>query len=292
MVDGAVVDELLARTSSGGTTAWYLTDKLDSVRDVVGSSGTVLDHVVYDSFGSILTETNASNGDRFKFAGMEYDSTTGQYYDHARWYGSLDGRFLSQDPTWFSAGDTDFYRLVGNVPTDNTDPTGLRAGDVLGTVEEAAKDWANYYNGSYIMNNIECGSTIYKKVNGKYVYIVPNEGTQDRVKPSYPPNKADQDRVVARIHSHGAYDPSYESGGNSFSDSDRGNAETFGRQSYLSTPNGSLLQYDPTAGQLARLRGDDVTEIPIEIPSDPNDPSRKNQIDPSAGPPKPPNGST
>ena len=39
MVNGAVVDELLARTSSGGTTAWYLTDKLDSVRDVVSSVG-------------------------------------------------------------------------------------------------------------------------------------------------------------------------------------------------------------------------------------------------------------
>ena len=53
VVNGAVVDELLARTSSGGTTAWYLTDKLGSVRDIVSSSGTELDHVVYDSFGNI-----------------------------------------------------------------------------------------------------------------------------------------------------------------------------------------------------------------------------------------------
>ena len=98
MVNGAVVDELLARTSSGGTTAWYLTDKLDSVRDVVSSAGSVLDHVVYDSFGNITTETNASNGDRFKFAGMEYDATTGQYYDHARWYGAGSGRFDDRDP--------------------------------------------------------------------------------------------------------------------------------------------------------------------------------------------------
>ena len=81
MVNGAVVDELLARTSSGGTTAWYLTDKLDSVRDVVSSSGSALDHVVYDSFGNIITETNASNGDRFKFAGMALDPTTAPYFD-------------------------------------------------------------------------------------------------------------------------------------------------------------------------------------------------------------------
>ena len=84
MVNGAVVDELLAQTSSGGTTAWYLTDKLDTVRDVVSSAGSVLDHVVYDSFGNILTEKNASNGDRFKFAGMEYDNVTQQYFDQAR----------------------------------------------------------------------------------------------------------------------------------------------------------------------------------------------------------------
>ena len=47
-----------------------------SVRDIVNStSGGTLDHIVYDSFGNIVTETNATNGDRFKFAGMEYDST-------------------------------------------------------------------------------------------------------------------------------------------------------------------------------------------------------------------------
>ena len=59
---------------SSGTIAWYLTDRLGSVRDIVSSSGVELDHIVYDSFGNIVTETNATSGDRFKFAGMEYDS--------------------------------------------------------------------------------------------------------------------------------------------------------------------------------------------------------------------------
>jgi len=126
VVNGAIVDQILARTSSGGTTAWYLTDKLGSVRDIVGSaSGGELDHIVYDSFGNILTETNASNGDRFKFAGMEYDPTTGQYYDRARDYDSTTGRFMSLDPKGFAAGDVDLYRYVHNGPTDGTDPTGL-----------------------------------------------------------------------------------------------------------------------------------------------------------------------
>ena len=118
------MDELLARTSSGGTTAWYLTDKLGSVRDIVSSSGTELDHIVYDSFGNILTETNAANGDRFKYAGMEYDSATGQYYDRARYYNPAGGRFERTDPTFFAAGDSNLYRYAGNGPTDSVDPFG------------------------------------------------------------------------------------------------------------------------------------------------------------------------
>jgi RHS repeat-associated protein len=125
VVNGAAVDEILARTSPGGTTAWYLTDKLGSVRDIVSTSGSVLDHIVYDSFGTVLTETNASNGDRFKFAGMEYDSTTGQYYDRARYYSPTTGRFVTQDPTGFGARDTDLYRYVGNGPNNATDASGL-----------------------------------------------------------------------------------------------------------------------------------------------------------------------
>jgi RHS repeat-associated protein len=124
MVNGAAVDELLARTSSGGTSAWYLTDKLDSVRDVVSSSGSALDHVVYDSFGNITTETNGSNGDRLKFAGMEYERTTGQYYDRARYYVPVTGRFIAQDPLGFSAGDPDLYRYATNCPTNQVDPSG------------------------------------------------------------------------------------------------------------------------------------------------------------------------
>ncbi len=116
MVNGAVVDELLARTSSGGTTAWYLTDNLGSVRDIVNSSGNELDHIVYDSFGNILTETNAANGDRFKFAGMEYDPATGQYYDRARDYSAVAGRFTAQDPLAFAAADTNSITILGMPP--------------------------------------------------------------------------------------------------------------------------------------------------------------------------------
>ena len=123
---GLAVDQIIARTSSSGVTAWYMTDQLGSVRDVVSTSGTVLDHIVYGSFGNIISQTNSSNGDRFLFTGMEYDATTGIYYDHARYYDPTTGRFVSQDPKGFAAGDANLYRYARNSPAGAEDPSGLQ----------------------------------------------------------------------------------------------------------------------------------------------------------------------
>jgi RHS repeat-associated protein len=124
VVNGAVTAGILARTNSSGTTDWNLTDDLGSVRDIVSTSGTDLDHIVYDPFGNVLSQSDSAYGDRFMFAGMQYDATTGQYYDHARNYDSVIGRFISQDPMGFSAGDTDIYRYVENDAPGSTDTSG------------------------------------------------------------------------------------------------------------------------------------------------------------------------
>ena len=125
MVLGSLVDQLLARTDSGGTTAWYLPDNVGTVRDIADTTVTIIYHAVYDSLGNITSETGATNGDRFKFAGMQYDSTIAQYYDHARWYGAGTGRFIAQDPTWFAGRDANLYRYVANDAVNASDPTGL-----------------------------------------------------------------------------------------------------------------------------------------------------------------------
>jgi RHS repeat-associated protein len=122
--DPRAIDAMLARETSGGTVAWYLTDRLGTVRDIVNNSGTVIDHIDYTAYG-IATETSSSNGDRFKYAGMELDAVTGLDYDRARWYDPNSGRFLAQDPISFGGGDSNLYRYVGNVPTNLTDPSGL-----------------------------------------------------------------------------------------------------------------------------------------------------------------------
>jgi RHS repeat-associated protein len=120
------IDELYARVKdSADTLSYYLTDHLGSVRDIVDNSATVVSHITYDSFGKVLSETNSTLGDRFKYTGRELDSTTGLYYYRARWYDTHTGRFASEDPIGFSAGDSNLRRYVGNAVTGATDPSGL-----------------------------------------------------------------------------------------------------------------------------------------------------------------------
>jgi RHS repeat-associated protein len=130
-LDGLAVDQIYGQTSSSGSTEWYLADQLGSVV-AIASTSAVLDQITYDPFGNIVTQTNATDAVRFGFAGMEYDSTTGLYYDHARYYNSVTGRFVSQDPMGFKAGDTNLYRYAGNAPTVRNDPSGEIAPILVG----------------------------------------------------------------------------------------------------------------------------------------------------------------
>jgi RHS repeat-associated protein len=98
---------------------------LGSVRQVAQTNGTVLDALTYDSYGNILTETNSANGDRFKYTGREWDSEIRLQFNRARYYDPNSGRWLSQDPIRFGAGDPNLYRYVRGAPTATNDPIGL-----------------------------------------------------------------------------------------------------------------------------------------------------------------------
>jgi YD repeat-containing protein len=117
MVNGTVTTGILGRTSAGGTTAWYLADKLGSVRDIVDTSGNELDHIVYDSFGNILSESGPANGDRFKFYTSQYDVLTFLYFTSSQYYSSYNGMFIQQTPMAFMAGDSNLYGSMYISPT-------------------------------------------------------------------------------------------------------------------------------------------------------------------------------
>jgi RHS repeat-associated protein len=125
---GDIVDAVLARESAGGTIAWYLPDRLGTIRDLINNSGSVIDHVDYSAFGTVLDESSPTSGDRMMgFAGMERDTVTGLNLAVNRVQDPGTGRWTSRDPLGFAAGDANLYRYVGNGPVGLIDPSGLDA---------------------------------------------------------------------------------------------------------------------------------------------------------------------
>src|SRR5213078_4888698 len=92
---------------------------------------------------NVLSESNAAFGDRYKYTGRELDTETSLQYNRARYYDPRIGRWTSEDPKGFGAGDRNLYRYVGNGPTDAVDPSGLDAGI---PPEAYAKWWKQHVN--------------------------------------------------------------------------------------------------------------------------------------------------
>ena len=88
-LDGLAVDQVLAPTDSSGNVVVVSHRPVRLGGRCSQHHGRRLDEIIYDPFGNIVAQTDAANADRFMFAGMEYDSTTGLYYDHARYYNSV-----------------------------------------------------------------------------------------------------------------------------------------------------------------------------------------------------------
>jgi YD repeat-containing protein len=72
-VRGDEVDQLFSRVKADGTVAHYLTDRMQSTRQMLDASGTVANTITYDGFGNVLSETDAAFGDRWKWTGREYN---------------------------------------------------------------------------------------------------------------------------------------------------------------------------------------------------------------------------
>lgn len=132
---GPQIDQVLAEETSDGEVSWALADHQGSVRDVIDSQGTVLNHITYDSYGQVTSETNPELDFRFGYTGRERDEETGLYYYRARYFDPAVGTFVSADPLGFGAGDSNLYSYVFNSPTNFTDPSGESAiGDGINAV--------------------------------------------------------------------------------------------------------------------------------------------------------------
>ena len=127
-LDGLVPDEVFARTDGDRTTT-YIRDGLGSVIGLADADGSIATTYTYDPFG-----TTSASGDTdpnpYGYTGRELDET-GLYYYRARYYQPEIGRFLSEDPLGFNAGDANLYAYVGGDPVNRVDPSGMCFGTAL-----------------------------------------------------------------------------------------------------------------------------------------------------------------
>ena len=108
----------------GSDAFFYHVDRLGSVRKLTDAAGAVVNSYDYDSFGNFESRTESVDNP-FAFTGREFDAESGLYYYRARYYDPNAGRFLSEDPIGFAAGDFNLYRYVSNNPANAQDATGL-----------------------------------------------------------------------------------------------------------------------------------------------------------------------
>lgn len=135
---------------AGGTTGYYHTDGLGTVREITSSTGSILNSYTYDAWGNIESSSETVT-QPFTFTAREWDSDSSLYYYRARYMDAAVGRFTTMDPALGDADDpASFhgYGYVGNNPVNYVDPSGavFEWAPILGTVESAIRTYVRGVN--------------------------------------------------------------------------------------------------------------------------------------------------
>ena len=135
-LSGPAVDQVLADervTLQNGALAtdevlWPLADAQGTVRDVAklnGTSAAVVDHIIYNSFGGVVSESDPSQGCLFKSTGCPTDPATDIEFHYERPKIAGNVNWLKIDPKGLTSETTNLYGYCQDDPINVTDPSGL-----------------------------------------------------------------------------------------------------------------------------------------------------------------------
>ena len=274
---------------------YYLKDHLGNNRVVVSEYGEIEQVNDYYPTGALMASSKGGDTQRFKYNGKELERTNGlNWYDYgARNYDAAIVRWDGMDKLCEKYSPFTPYGYCLNRFLNYYDKIGNEPGDFFLSKNAAAMDFGLFYNGISILEKREYISPIVavsdKYGNSGYTYLWPSVGTEYKSKiSSYPLGHP----VAALVHTHGnfsAYTDNYFSGqltrrgktrllserelklviNSPNMPTDIGTSNKLGKEVYLVSPNGQLQKYNPKDGKILKISN--------QMPSDPQDPSRKNQ---------------
>ena len=294
-----------------GAAYYYVTNLQGDVVAILNASGSPVVQYAYDAWGKILSTTGTiattlGTYNPLRYRSYVYDTETGLYYVSSRYYDPEIGRWINADSQLNTSlgmlGLNQFSYCLNN-PVNSVDYSGSKPGDLFDTMDDAARDFAEYINAKSISDNREYASYIYTRTvieTRTITYVNPSvlsnnplmwlwniifRGSFTRTvttkvkvtKYTYrEPKRGTADSVtipinwfglhtvVGHLHTHAAYDPAYMN--DIFSENDKRNAKRQGVLSYVATPLGIMRKYDPKTGTDIILYDD--------LPFDPNHPGR------------------
>ncbi|GLQ90970.1 hypothetical protein GCM10007898_45460 [Dyella flagellata] len=120
---GLGVDERFARNDVTGRT-YFLTDSINSTVALTDPNGALKQQYSYDPYGNVTPSDTATGfTNPYQYIGREVDAA-GLYYYRARYYSSMLGGFISEDPIAFDGEQLSFYAYVNGNPINLTDSLG------------------------------------------------------------------------------------------------------------------------------------------------------------------------
>ena len=125
------LDDIIVRIRSNES-LYALQDANWNVVGLLNSSGTVLERVIYDSFGKatfngsdIVCSSSSSYDWSRTFTGQVFDKETDFLLYRNRYYHPTLGRFITRDPLGYQGDSTNFYRYIKNHSIVGMDALGL-----------------------------------------------------------------------------------------------------------------------------------------------------------------------
>jgi RHS repeat-associated protein len=127
------LDLISQRQVSSGTVSYYGYDGHGSTRFLLNTSGGITDTYTYDAYGNLIN-SSGSTANNYLYAGQQFDSDLGLYYNRARYWNTGTGRFLSSDSVDGNNEDPlslHKYLYAQADPVNHVDPSGHDIGDLM-----------------------------------------------------------------------------------------------------------------------------------------------------------------